>query len=338
VSVSNSHPITLLRWLGIIDRKGKIPLEEVHNLVARATDQSTYSEKQVPPTPKPIPFPTVLETPISRNVVSLNDYVPSAMKGIILTSTGEALATPTPGELAKLFVASPKVGLNFAKIFDFDDDVESEHPPASPSLRERSRGDRAITEDEPIQQENSASTVPPTRLRRPSTIRQRPPAVKSSSSSAITSTSGQTGSSGAPPHPTRNIAPQPPTSTAPAKATIPPSSKSTPEYDLSDEENLPSPFLRRNERGDLPFPAASAQASKPARRMSNGNLLRAVAAANAATVNAGGTLKRTASSASATSNQISGANGVTGNTAGARPLIVSARKASEEARKVLLRP
>jgi hypothetical protein len=49
------------------------------------------------------------------------DYMPSAMKGVVLTSTGEIPATPTPAELVNLFKCSPKVGLNFGKIFDFEE-------------------------------------------------------------------------------------------------------------------------------------------------------------------------------------------------------------------------
>lgn len=38
------------------------------------------------------------------------------MKGVVLTATGEILATPTPAELANLFNDSPKVGLNFVNL------------------------------------------------------------------------------------------------------------------------------------------------------------------------------------------------------------------------------
>jgi NIMA (never in mitosis gene a)-related kinase len=44
-------------------------------------------------------------------------FEPSAMKVVVLTTSGEPLATPTPAELVKLFVDTPKVGINFAKIF-----------------------------------------------------------------------------------------------------------------------------------------------------------------------------------------------------------------------------
>ena len=60
-----------------------------------------------------------METPISRPIQM--DYMPSAMKGVVLTSTGEILATPSPAKLVNLFNRSPKVGLNFGKIFDFEE-------------------------------------------------------------------------------------------------------------------------------------------------------------------------------------------------------------------------
>jgi len=54
-----------------------------------------------------------METPISRPIQL--DYMASAMKGTVLTSTGEILATPSPAELVNLFNRSPKVGLNSAR-------------------------------------------------------------------------------------------------------------------------------------------------------------------------------------------------------------------------------
>ena len=72
------------------------------------------------PMPRPVSsirIPESLETPISRPAYI--DFIPSAMKGIVLTSTGETLATPSQAELANLFKCSPKLGLKFPKIFDF---------------------------------------------------------------------------------------------------------------------------------------------------------------------------------------------------------------------------
>jgi len=87
-----------------------------------------------------------LETPVSRPAYT--DFIPSAMKGTVLTSMGESLATPFQAELVNLFNCSPKVGLNFAKIFDFEagnhngilagkpcDDEEADSPPPSSSSR-----------------------------------------------------------------------------------------------------------------------------------------------------------------------------------------------------------
>jgi len=48
------------------------------------------------------------------------DYTPSATKGIILTLTAEIIAIPSPTELANR-KCSPKVELNFGKMFDFEE-------------------------------------------------------------------------------------------------------------------------------------------------------------------------------------------------------------------------
>lgn len=68
---------------------------------------------------------------------------------------------------------------------------------------------------------------------------------------------------------------------------------STPRYDLNDEDNLPSPFLKRVEResiatksvrtGSLNIVSAKAFATGN-RRRSNGNALRMMAAANSANI------------------------------------------------------
>ena len=116
---------------------------------------------------------------------------PSAMNGVILTTTGETVATPTPAELAKLFVDTPKVGLNFAKIFDFDTEEsgESEGELDEDGYETDSRP-RAGKRDKDVEESDGESTptqstasstsstgnstltvapvVKPTRLRRPS--------------------------------------------------------------------------------------------------------------------------------------------------------------------------
>ena len=64
-----------------------------------------------------------VETPVSQRPTYV-EFIPSAMKGVVLTSTGESLAASSQAEreLVSLFNSSPKleVGLNFAKIFDFE--------------------------------------------------------------------------------------------------------------------------------------------------------------------------------------------------------------------------
>ena len=59
------------------------------------------------------------ETPISRPIQL--DYVLSTVKGVVFTSTGEILATPSPAEFVNLFNHSPKIGLNVRKVFDFEE-------------------------------------------------------------------------------------------------------------------------------------------------------------------------------------------------------------------------
>lgn len=113
----------------------------------------------------------------------------SAMRGVILTDTGEVLATPAahPVELKRLVLDSPPVKLNFGCIFDKDadsddDNADFENPLNSPSRRKKSAFPEKRTtvsnvlkwpesEDEQ-EKENFAphtlNAVPATRLRRPS--------------------------------------------------------------------------------------------------------------------------------------------------------------------------
>jgi hypothetical protein len=84
----------------------------------------------------------------------LYQLFPSDMKGVVLTTTGKMLSTPAPSELAKLFDASPKVGLNFAKIFNFDENkkraekcpeaVADHSPPPSSSYRKEREEEKEI--------------------------------------------------------------------------------------------------------------------------------------------------------------------------------------------------
>jgi NIMA (never in mitosis gene a)-related kinase len=348
-------------------RKEKTPLEEVKNLLvplARLAQETPSQRRQFAiPTPKPPSnlhaFPS-LATPVTRP--AKHDYMQSAMKGVVLTATGETLATPTPAELANLFNNSPKVGLNFAKIFDFgdgDDDDEdnqdgkpagvptlNEHhsPPPSPTSRkEREKASRTTMSDPGSSTSTSttSATAPPTRLRRPSIRTSNRPALNKTTSLpssisdptglSVTSTSSSSTCHVQPkplPHPHLHSAP-----TTAARAVTFPRSHPSPEYDFADEENLPSPFLKRTvDRGSVKG-TTSVRGTK--KRPSSGHSLRAVAAANAAG-------KRSAASSAVSSPALttgemmngSGTPGIAPNT---RPSVTSARKAGEEARKALSR-
>ncbi|KAH9932626.1 kinase-like domain-containing protein [Fomitopsis serialis] len=108
---------------------GKTPLEEVKNLLAPL---ARIADTPVRPVASLTRASSVFETPrppaLMKTTPSFPEDIapPSAMKGVILTATGEPVATPSPAELAKLFVNTPKVGLNFARIFDFDSEDEED--------------------------------------------------------------------------------------------------------------------------------------------------------------------------------------------------------------------
>lgn len=143
--------------------------------------------------------------------------------------------------------------------------------------------------------------------------------------------------------------------------------RAPPEYDFTDEENLPSPFLKKNDKNSQSKAAGTvgpmmnltaiapghstatstssiSTASRGKRRPSSGLLLRAVAAAN--NVERRGSTSTTASpvldngSPHVESMPAVDAGMTTDNHDGGgipRPSLASARKASEEARKALLR-
>src|SRR5258707_5412996 len=92
------------------------------------------------------------------------------MKGVDLTAMGEALATPSLTKLTKLFDSSPKVGLNFSKIFDFDEeekvidsqceeDMNHSPPPSPSSRRERERTKEREKEKEDVSDCSVSSTL-----------------------------------------------------------------------------------------------------------------------------------------------------------------------------------
>lgn len=254
------------------------------------------------------------------------------MKGVVLTTTGEALATPSPAELAHLF-DSPRPGLDFAKIFDFHEDKgdESEEepeitPPPSPSKRDRQRPRPASrSTSAPTEPTSSSSqlTAPPTRLRRPS--------IRSSQRSGPSRNAPTEVKPLSHPHLQREgpAAPQ-----VVRSVTMPVTLPNPPKYDLEDEENLPSPFLKKTDKDKIPANGAPLKglninsgitsASVPGKartgkRTSTGNLLRTVAAANNA-------VKKSVSPTNTTSSETD-----------PRPSVATARKAGEEARKALSR-
>ena len=94
---------------------GKRELEERTAQVTPVQQQRRWKpELQFTSQPTPSTYNIAsMETPISRPIQM--DYMPSAMKGVVLTLTGEILATPLPTERVNLFNRSPKVGLNFGK-------------------------------------------------------------------------------------------------------------------------------------------------------------------------------------------------------------------------------
>jgi hypothetical protein len=358
-----------------IGRKEKRPLEEVKNLfepmtrTAQVTPIQPHGRQKLDPQATSKSTPSMchaasVETPTSRPIPM--NYMPSAMKGVVLTSTGEILATPTPAELVNLFKCSPKVGLNFGKIFDFEEGdsgekaVQDQHeddsasPPPSPSSRKERAKDKNKDQDDALsgnstsssdtstantrKQPNAVAVPPPTRIRRPSirsshrASRCQPATLTTSTSDPagfndiednVTSTSNGHGQAKPLPHPhlrpsgsSSNLA----TAAAAARSLpIPvPKSHPSPEYDFADEENLPSPFLKRVDKAaakdvvaaaapsssipsngvETSGPSSSSKgpqsahggsglasssvsvSSKVKRRGSSGLLLRAVAAAN----------------------------------------------------------
>ena len=305
--------------------KAKSPLEEVKNILAPLAKLTEPVEQQTPAKQSQYLKPIPQETPVPRSAMPLQEPH-SAMKGVILTSTGEVLPTPSPADISKLFVATPRVTLNFTQIFDFDSDAEDSgqeddktdrgsetdtQPPCAKS--DTLKSDLEVTPT----QATSASTMiasRTTRLRRPSirSAGRKPSAdgLKGQKASASASSSR------------RPRQPSPPI----RKASAPPSSQPPAEYDLSDEENLPSPFLKKIDRERLTrttsVPVTTTGGGISAIRNAprkSGTTLRALAVVNAARGASGKT--KFASASTATS----------------RPSITKAQKASEEARKALTR-
>ncbi|KAI3622539.1 other nek protein kinase [Moniliophthora roreri] len=411
-------------------RAGKNPLEEVKNLLNTPEENTPTvntkpSKVQKPRSPSPFPGLATPAPPPSRATARALPPA-SAMKGVIMTSTGEVLATPGPGtvpltpsppgpatvstglpsvDLTKLFVESPKVGLDFGKIFDSrddvgnagadavageglatgwegvrklspevdhetDDDEDEESPPPSPSWRKErelqrtsgahswgreasTRRDRTRESESDkekstgstpssAQPQSGAASAPPTRIRRPS-IRRRQTGGASSLPGSVSDPALNGASSHQQqqkpvlvplplPHPHLHStgSQETPTATKARSRRAMQRTQSAPatDYDIADEENLPSPFLKRTERQrERERSSSTANLGNATgtvagrKRISNGNnLLRTVAAVNSAAAHAAA---MTPSSGSGTQ--------------GAKPSTTSARKASEDARKALFR-
>ena len=286
--------LAALSCQGVKGRREKTPLDEVKNLlkplVQMTEERGHVREKRITSTYSNI------ATPVNRNAARpVQDYMPSAMKGVVLTQTGQPLATPTPAELANLFVNSPKVGLDFAKIFDFESgpedesDSEAEGMPPSPTVRERPLSEASSRSSgstgESGLSSGSGCTAPPTRLRKPSIRGSASRASMRRASTLPASASDPTGLTSS----SRVRASKSSRVKSAGEEAIAVTASSRravharpAEYDLSDEENLPSPFLRKVERSALP-----GSGTFKSKRPSTGNLLRAVAAANLAAAAAG---------------------------------------------------
>jgi NIMA (never in mitosis gene a)-related kinase 2 len=346
-------------------KKSKTPLEEVKNILAPLAQLTRDPHR----TPRPnMTSPTrpnrrPIETPVDR-MASPAFPIASAMKGVILTATGEPLATPTPTKLVELLVDSPRMGgsLGFAKIFDFDklDEEESGEEgagkkrsmPRSPSKRKAdavisqaqagvsamtlSRGDSATRSPSKRKsvsssQSQSAAVAPvPTRAAPAAPSRLRRPSVSSRSNgrrveAAAADTAGQLEdrtitttcsslSSSSSSNSSRSSSNTQTINSGDACGVTP----AAPVYNMEDEENLPSPFLRRVEReggGGVKATVTGGGSSMMitrVKRTSGANLLRATAAANNA---------KTAATPMGTKGMAVG----------------TLRRAGEEARKVLLR-
>ncbi|TCD61510.1 G2-specific serine/threonine protein kinase [Steccherinum ochraceum] len=339
----------------------RTPLEEVRNILARAVSQESVEEQQTPirQSKSASSFPPVFETPMTRaahaRFPSLDPAPPSAMKGVILTQTGESLPTPAPADFAKLFVATPRPALNFAQIFDFESDAnESEGegeegyetdtrvPSNSSSSSSTARSDRSDKESQRTPKQNGAvsslngskltAAAKPTRLRRPSI---RTSASRDNLRPVISSFQQKDA------EPTNTTAlrkkksSREPLSRATTTTSTQPSKHTAAEYDLSDEENLPSPFLRRVDRDRITrtssvpahvFPSQQPQPvpSQPQKQRTAGrkssDMLRTLAVVNAANAANAVQNKPAVKSAQPNKTSVSGA---------ARTAVVNAQKANE---------
>ena len=275
------------------------------------------------------------KTPLTRKVgkTPFDNGLPlgSAMKGVVLTSTGETLSTPAPNpaQFANLFVTTPKVGLHFEKIFEphVEEDTPKPEEPAQDDETSEAPSDTPNAPPTPSKPERKTSSSSATKLTRTtSAIALKSTSCSSSSTSKTTTTRSsstrarRTSLIPTPPTKTgltrttsasgiahqRSSSEQPTASSSKtsisATGTLPrtksPQIATTPtspvQWDLQDEENLPSPFLKKAERErqraatfshlreqpQRKVKAMSATGPIPKRKPSEQNILRAYAAAN----------------------------------------------------------
>ncbi|EJD03227.1 Pkinase-domain-containing protein [Fomitiporia mediterranea MF3/22] len=338
-------------------QKKKAPLEEVKNLITPYRRVAFEEPDEYENTPRKYAL-SDMETPSANphHFRDLDTPLPvkngtcqelsiavlgSAMRGVVLTATGEALKTPAPfaparAGLTRIVKNTPAVPLKFSKCFDFsesedsddgpepdndDDDAYTAETVVTTTTRSGSASDHGAAElnsptknvkarNRPRQSgegatatasSSSGSLSARTRAtaRRPSSSKPRTSAVpcalkQSPQKVAVKRVSqvAQTKIRRPSTRPSNGRPSLPKSASTPALSTVAvPSSTSaaakkvlplppTPHYDPSDEENFPSPFLRRVERAKMTR-VSGAGISAGTRRKSAQILLRAKAAANA---------------------------------------------------------
>ena len=287
------------------------------------------------------PMAAGFKTPLTRKVgkTPFDGDLPlgSAMKGVVFTATGETLSTPAPAQFANLFVTTPKVGLHFEKIFDESYDEEHTQKPEEPTQDDgetsEAPSDTPNAPPTPSKPERKTPSSSATKITRSNSVTT----VKSGGSSSSVSRTASTRTASTRTRRT-SLIPTPPTKTGITRTTsvgpavhqrsnseqpTPPSSKksasasgtltrtksshvgSTPpspvQWDLQDEENLPSPFLKKAERErqraatfshirEQPQRKAkitTGTGTLPKKKASEQNILRTYAAANVTTIKGG---------------------------------------------------
>jgi len=200
-------------------------------------------------------------TPISFGGTKAHAKTPSepqsAMKGVVMTTTGEVIPTPQPSGLINLLNNSPvKNFKGFGRLIDDFERVRIEDPPSSP---EDERG--------PVTFEPSPSGPPASRLRRPSTVRLRPAfpqAAVATCPTDVPTLANRKGSLDL--HESAQSAPA--LDRASSSGNVLDGGAAGKGRVDTDEDDLPSPFLKRVERAARGFEPArrtSAEASKALR-------------------------------------------------------------------------